>query len=876
MKRSKPVSRRDFLGISLVGGAGAMLFWPSLKKVSWANDTSLGICVTLCNHWSYIGIGWQLGIESCVLSVLDALGMADRPPHVKTCINLDARAYELIAEKFPEVAARLKKYLAEGKVELIGGTYGQPMGTTISGESNIRQLVVGRETIRKALDYEMVTFLEEEEFTHPQVPQIALGAGFRYAGLAQLDTWGRAGCPVLDQNVILWKGIDGTTIPTIPKTALFGFTLDLKQLSASTALKKLQSLGRPLIFAWEEFGWESPEQPSYLTAPAKYKEFAEKSPVEFVTCKEYLDKYGSNAKETIYFPMDAWDKSLTWGLGGDQIRILDRKVEGLLLAAECFDAVASSLGAPSQAELLEAAWKDLLASQSHDVGLCEYSRWQGGRMAPLDRLEDKHNFTWGAIGYNHLDAAQKQAQIALDASLDCLVKRINSNSGKHGHLAVHVFNSSGWQREGLVLTGRIYPLPEKAASIIVRNRKGETIPSQVIKEERDGQGNLVTATVAFLAEKVPSVGYDTYFLEFRREPATAATAATALQIDESNLTLENEHIKVRLDPLSGGVMSLVNKRLKREAIEGAGGAFPVLTGKPNPNLSLRPQPPAIYDSSKSQAQIDWIERGPVRATVRSQHLWKYMAFETRVTITAGNPYVEVLSRMLVRVPPQADSLPADIKEGYWFSFVPAFQPRTIVRDFPLAVEPTQKNEFHALSFVDLVGDDFGVLVLHSGTQWFRKDAEGRLSNLVMREWESHFTGEYGWPIYAEYRHALLPHEGNLSNAERLRAATDFCRPFLARLGPPHSGDLPASKGFLTVTPAAVQLSAFRYKPSQGCEIRVVEVEGRQWPAKVELGFPVAGVCETNLLGEKVAEVARQGNQLRFDIHPWKIQTFQVS
>ena len=32
------------------------------------------------DHWSYIGIGWQLGIESCALSVLDALNIADAAP----------------------------------------------------------------------------------------------------------------------------------------------------------------------------------------------------------------------------------------------------------------------------------------------------------------------------------------------------------------------------------------------------------------------------------------------------------------------------------------------------------------------------------------------------------------------------------------------------------------------------------------------------------------------------------------------------------------------------------------------------------------------------------------------------------------------------
>ena len=125
-----------------------------------------------------------------------------------------------------------------------------------------------------------------------------------------------------------------------------------------------------------------------------------------------MDKYGADPKETVYLNMDSWDKSLTWGIGGDQLRILDRKVEGVLLAAERFDALASTLEAQAKPGLLEKAWKDLLASQSHDVGLCEYSRWQGDRMAPVDRIEDLHNFTWGALGYNHLDAAQKQVKTA--------------------------------------------------------------------------------------------------------------------------------------------------------------------------------------------------------------------------------------------------------------------------------------------------------------------------------------------------------------------------------------------------------------------------------------------------------------------------------
>ncbi len=287
---------------------------------------------------------------------------------------------------------------------------------------------------------------------------------------------------------------------------------------ASPAFAHLRSLGKPLIFAWAEFGWEPAEKPAYLTALPKFKAFAEKSPVEFVTCKEYLDKYGDQAKETIYLPMDAWKKLLTWGIGGDQLRIMDRRVEGLLLAAETFDAVASLLGAASQADRLDKAWKDLLTAQSHDVGLCEFTRWQGKHMASLDRIEDHHNLTWGDIGFNHLDAAEKQGKTALYAAADHLARRINSAAVNHGTHVVTVLNSCGWPRNDLVLTGRIHALPRHTAVVVVRDRDGRPVPSQIVASDKDSEGNLQMAEVAFAARQVPAVGYDTYYLEFVPPP----------------------------------------------------------------------------------------------------------------------------------------------------------------------------------------------------------------------------------------------------------------------------------------------------------------------------------------------------------------------
>jgi alpha-mannosidase len=866
------MTRRDFLRAGLAGGAGALLTRPSIVRSAAVADggEAKALCLTICNHWSYIGIGWQLGIESCVLSATDAMEMADRPPFAKTCINLDARAYEFMAEKFPEVTERLKKYLAAGKVELIGGTYGQPMGTTISGESNIRQIVVGREVILKTLGYPLATFLEEEEFTHPQIPQIVKLAGFRYASLAQLDTWGRAGCPRLDVNALLWKGLDGTEVPCVPKNALFGYSPDLKKLRDSADFQRLAALGKPLIFAWEEFGWESPEKPAFLTSPAKYKTLED---VEFVTLREYLDKYGAQAKESLYLPMDAWNKSLTWGLGGDQVRILDRKVDALLLAAELFDAIAAAQGGSSHSDTLEKAWRDLLTSQSHDVGLCEYSRWQGDRMAPFDRIEDLHNFTWGAIGYNHLDSAQRQGQTVLDAALRYLGGRIDSGSNKHEELAVVVFNPHSWPRTGLAKSGRIYPLPPHSREVIVKDRMGRVAPSQIIKQDGGSEDDLVMAEVAFLTRNVPSAGYDTYSLQFAAQP-TAATS-TDLRLDRSALTMENEFLRVRLDPGTGGVAGLVDKSSGRELLDSASGGFPHFSGRPNPNLSTRPDPPAFYDSAKSKAEVDWISAGPLWATLRAQHAWPYLKFETRVSLAAGSPGVEIVTRLLAQVPPHPDVSPPDIKEGYWVSLVPGFMVTKVLRDFPFGVEETKQPAFHALTFVDLIGRDRGLLVLHAGTQYFRREEAGAVSNLVMREWESHFTKEFGWPVYAEYRHVLLPHGGNLSNADRLRAAAEFARPLACLVQEAHGGDLPPSRSFLDVSRPGVQLTAFRRKRDGGYELRLVETEGARGEAIVTARLPLGREMETDLVGNRLGDAAFRNSRLAVSLEPWKIRTFHL-
>jgi alpha-mannosidase len=122
---------------------------------------------------------------------------------------------------------------------------------------------------------------------------------------------------------------------------------------------------------------------------------------------------------------------------------------------------------------------------------------------------------------------------------------------------------------------------------------------------------------------------------------------------------------------------------------------------------------------------------------------------------------------------------------------------------------------------------------------------------------------------------LMPYAGELSNADRIHAAEEFSQKLIPVLGKPQSGNLPARKGFLTVSGSNAQLLAFRKKSGSAFELRVAEVEGKKSKVSVEVALPVNGAAETNLLGHKTGQVAHNGSRLDLEIQPWRVHTIEV-
>lgn len=851
-----------------------------------STDTTIkpDFAVTLANHWSYIGIGWTYGIESCVVSINDSLTVAGPPLGLKTCINLDAAAYELIAEHFPEVIDNLKKHLSEGLVEIIGGTYSQPLGTMIGNESNIRQLVIGRAVIKKCLGEEVDTFLEEEEFSHPQLPQLLKLAGYKYASLAQCDTVGAAGVPRVASNCFLWQAKDGTVIPCIPRNSLFlhppGVTADIDYYETPEGkanIDELKHSGVPLGVVWTEFGWEPLGEIQYHTQfdPEKYHGLKQRTNVVFVTIKEYMGKYAKPA-DTMKFSMDDYDKILPWGMGGDQLRVCDRKAEALLLSAERFDAFSHILDPENKICEFEDSWKDLLIAQSHDVSLCEHYQWQRLTFFERDRLYNTHETLWGAIGYTYLDKAISSGNTILGDSLESIASRIDTSTDAQGDMAVTVFNPCTWERKGLVVsTGKMYLKDTHAKGIVIVNAQGKTVPSQILSAKTDSDSSVVTADVAFEVESMPAFGYATHYVKFINEDVRKHDYG--LKINKEDLEIENDYVRISFDKTNGSIISLVDKKTGKVLLDSKNQASAIFNGRVNrkycEQIGLE-NVPAYFNTSDSKAAISWIEEGPLRASICVRHSYPYVSFETVTTLHFNSPNVEIACRLRAVAPPALDKKEADAWtfEGYWLDFSPGFDLRNVYRDVPFGVEASVKDTLHGFSFIDMVGDDRALMLVHSGTQYFKWKDGKVLSNLLMR----HCNPTDGWQSYCEYKYFLIPHGTDISNQERLRMSMEMDYRARTVVNRPAKGPLAKQMSLLEVHGDGVMTSSFRRKGETGFEIRLFETEGKQTSAMVTFSVPVEEVYESDLMGNRMRQMQKTGgNSFAVVLKPWQIATLEV-
>ena len=151
---------------------------------------------------------WQEGATAAVATFRTAADICEESDGFVFCHN-EALLYEWVEEYEPELFQRIKKLVAAGKWHIIGGWYLQPDCNLPSGESILRQIIVGRQFFQKHFGVEPTVAVNFDTFGHSKgLVQILKQCGYE-GYLFMRPEKERMDLPARNFR---WKGFDGSEI----------------------------------------------------------------------------------------------------------------------------------------------------------------------------------------------------------------------------------------------------------------------------------------------------------------------------------------------------------------------------------------------------------------------------------------------------------------------------------------------------------------------------------------------------------------------------------------------------------------------------------------------------------------------------------------
>ena len=473
---------------------------------------------------------------------------------------------------FPEDRAYLRQLMAEGRLELMGGTYNEPNTNLTAAENTARNAVYGIGYQRDVLGGTPATAWQLDVFGHdPQFPGMMADAGLTSS------SWARG--PFHEWGPRWRRGPQSVESPPGCEDATMQFASEFEWMSPS---------GRALLTAYManhySAGWWMDAAASLADAEEEtYRLFSELK--EVAATKNVLLPVGTD-----YSPPNKWVTQIQrdWNARyvwpqfrsataseffaaaraemeaagrsfspqtrdmnpvytGKDVSYIDTKQaqrdgENTLLAAEKFATVAALLGARYPSEAFDKAWRQLLFGAHHD-GITGSESDQ----VYLDLLG----------GWRE---ALELSREALDGALAHIGGHIDTSGDGR---AVTVFNPLSWARTDLARVEIRFDGAGAGAGpggIALRDEAGGDVPCVCERVDRRDDGSLAAVVLAFIATDVPATGYRTY----RALPSDELPPSWSPQ---EGAAIENDHYRVEVAGDRGGaIVELLDKQAGKDLL----------------------------------------------------------------------------------------------------------------------------------------------------------------------------------------------------------------------------------------------------------------------------------------------------------------------
>jgi alpha-mannosidase len=806
-------------------------------------------------------------LEMGLPNILKAMYLLKKQPDYR--FTLDQVAYvKPFLERFPEMEVDFRKFVAEGRLQLVLGMDIMPDVNMPGGETFIRQVQYGKGYYREKLGVDVTAgWLIDTFGHHAQLPQLLKLGGYK-------TFWFSRGVPRPEHpSEFLWEGIDGTRIPTFWLPYSYGLLYrspqDLPRFREF--VKKRFNLLNASSWGSDRAGLSGAD----VSAPEEHlvplvNEFNRQPDMPFTLRMAVPADFEVAALRRTNWPVFKGELNpIFQGTYSSRIELKERMrtMERLLTTAEKLGVLASWLGAPPDRKGLWRAWEPVLFNETHDLA--------SGVMTD-------HVYEDTVRSY---DFAERLVGELIQTSWDRLVAKIDTRC--HG-IPIVVFNTLGWPRTD-VAEINVSLSSEGFAGISVIDLAGQSVPVQVVKESQHDDGRMKIVRIAFLARDVPAMGYCCYQL---RPSGTATTPELAVGTPG---TLENGFYKVVIDPPSGAIESLVLKEGNWEAIAGKANVvarqpdrgdlwelYQGLDGGSKIAMTRKqpvPRPGSAMLSSEFKGFDQFACVGPVYSEFGVRNPFDTGSFATRLRLYKGMRRIDIATTLINNekfVRYQA-LFPTTIKSGKSFHAIPFG-----VIDRPMGIE------FPAQDWVDYGDGTHGLALVNIGLPG-NLVTDGTMMLSLLR---SHTLGAYGFGGGYEpgmssdtglelakertLRYALVPHKGDWREAGIYRYGLEFNNPLICRKAAPHEGPLPKRWGFLEVSHPNIVVSAIKGGDGGTTILRVYEASGKAVShAAVKLRTGIVSARECNLMEDPGRELTAVMDTIQFGLKPFEIKTFKV-
>ena len=794
---------------------------------------------------------------------------------------LDQAAYvEPFLERYPQESAEFRRYVSEGRLQIVGGTDVMLDVNIPSGESWIRQVLYGKDYFRKALNVDVSTGWGIDTFGHhAQMPQLLNLAGFK-------SYWFQRGPHNDAPSEFLWAGLDGTRIPAFwlplsyglfypsPKN-IFEFSRYSRQTWASLGEyshfdDRVAVAGMDVISPEQEL----PEMVRRWNAQGNVP-FAERFAVP-------ADFEKLVAKRTDPPVIKGELNPVFQGTYSNRVELKQwmREDEQILNNSEKLAAVAEFIGTPPPDEARQwQAWEPVLFNEAHDL--------TSGTM--VDKV-----YQDTIRGY---EFSRDRGEGLIRSSFDAITSGIDTTSDDKDAIPILVFNPLGWPRTDIAEIELSFPRPG-VKEIQLHGPDGSPERLQVVKVERDADGGIRNATIAFIARDVPAMGWAIYSVapsQADAEDSDADLKASTMHVDTG--TIENQFYRAAFDLWTGAMTSL--------ELKSTSGPWRVLADRPGnivaceqdggdpwelygtldgARFTAMTRPSRLPERDRAHFSNEWvggsgkITAGPVFSEFSNHHLFGSDSFSTRVRVYSGVRRIDIESTILNNDKFVRYRLlfPTSIQSGHRFDEIPFG-----------AIERPEKHELPAQNWMDWSDGKHGLSLLNIGLPGSNVTEGTMLLSLMRSTHINDYVLSLGQPASSDlglelgqertFHYALVPHLGNWQDALSFRAGLEFNNPLLLRPLDQHSGKLKKKFGLLEVSSPNVVLSAF--KPAEdgtGVIARVYEASG--YPAKdvtIHFAGGVEGASEVNLMEDSLRSIAVENDSIHFDLRPFEIKTFRL-